>query len=303
MPGLVALTGATGFIGQEILRNLVSNGYKVHALTRKPREDEASVHWVHGDLNDKTALHQLVEGVDAVIHCAGTVRGRSLEDFVQTNVDGTTNLVLAAEQQITKPRFLLISSLAAREPELSWYAKSKQMAEQSVINYSASDQWIIFRPTAVYGKGDKELKPVFNATRRGILPLIGKTSNKISLLHVDDFVAAIACWLAMSEPASGIYELDDGNTGGYSYESIAALTQEVWGRPVRCIKVPISVVRLVAQTNLTLAKLFHYSPMLTPKKVKELQHSNWLCDNNPLLKAMPGWKPKISLREALPQLF
>ena len=303
MPGLVALTGATGFIGQEILDNLVRNGYKVHALTRRPRKDEASIDWVNGDLSDKTALHQLVEGVDAVIHCAGSVRGSSLEDFVQTNVDGTKNLVLAAEQQIKKPRFLLISSLAARESELSWYAKSKQMAEQPVVNYLASDQWMIFRPTAVYGKGDKELKPVFNATRRGILPLVGKTSNKISLLHVNDLVAAIECWLAMSVPASGIYELDDGNAGGYSYESIAAITQEVWGRPVRCIKVPLSVVKLVAQVNLALAKLFHYSPMLTPKKVKELEHSNWLCDNTPLLKAMPGWKPKISLREALSQLF
>ena len=303
MPGLVALTGATGFIGQEILDNLVRNGYKVHALTRRPRKDEASIDWVNGDLSDKTALHQLVEGVDAVIHCAGSVRGSSLEDFVQTNVDGTKNLVLAAEQQIKKPRFLLISSLAARESELSWYAKSKRMAEQPVVNYLASDQWMIFRPTAVYGKGDKELKPVFNATRRGILPLVGKTSNKISLLHVNDLVAAIECWLAMSVPASGIYELDDGNAGGYSYESIAAITQEVWGRPVRCIKVPLSVVKLVAQVNLALAKLFHYSPMLTPKKVKELEHSNWLCDNTPLLKAMPGWKPKISLREALSQLF
>ncbi|MDH5552815.1 MAG: NAD-dependent epimerase/dehydratase family protein [Nitrosomonas sp.] len=303
MPGLVALTGATGFIGREILRNLVSNGYHVRALARKPRKDEVSIHWILGDLNNKTALHQLVEGVDAVIHCAGSVRGSSLEEFVRTNVDGTSNLVHAAEQQAIAPRFLLISSLAAREPKLSWYAKSKQMAEQYVIDYAAKDQWIVLRPTAVYGQGDKELKPVFNATRHGLLPLVGEVSNKISLLHVDDFVAAIQCWLSMRVPASGVYELDDGNVGGYSYESIAAITQEVWGRSVRCIKVPISLVRLVAQTNLTLAKLFHYSPMLTPKKVKELEHSNWLCDNTPLLKAMPGWEPKISLREALPQLF
>lgn len=303
MPGLVALTGATGFIGREILRNLVSNGYHVRALTRKSREDATSIHWVLGDLNNKTALHQLVEGVDAVIHCAGSVRGSSLEDFVRTNVDGTSNLVQAAEQQAVKPRFLLISSLAAREPELSWYAKSKQMAEQYVVDYSAKDQWIIFRPTAVYGQGDKELKPVFNATRHGILPLVGEITNKISLLHVDDFVAAIQCWLLMSVPASGVYELDDGTAGGYSYESIAAITQEVWGRSVRCIKVPISLVRVAAQANLILAKLFRYSPMLTPKKVKELEHSNWLCDNSRLLKVMPGWKPKIGLREALPQLF
>lgn len=303
MPEMVALTGATGFIGREILRKLVGNGYHVRALTRKPRKVEKYIHWVLGDLNNKAALHQLVDGADAVIHCAGSVRGSSFENFVNTNVDGTSNLVQAAEHQTIKPRFLLISSLAAREPDLSWYSKSKQMAEQCVINYSANSQWVIFRPTAVYGQGDKELKPVFNATRHGLLPVVGETSNKISLLHVDDFVAAIHCWLSMSVPISGIYELDDGNEGGYSYESIAAITQEVWGRPVRCIKVPISVVSLVAKINLMLAKIFHYAPMLTPEKVKELQHSNWLCDNSPLLNAMPGWKPNNNLRSALPQLF
>lgn len=303
MPGIVALTGATGFIGYEIMRDLVSKGYQVRALTRKPREDGKSIDWVLGDLNSKAALQQLVEGVDAVVHCAGSVRGSSLEDFVQTNVDGTSNLVKAAEQQAKKPRFLLISSLAAREPELSWYAKSKLMAEQSVVKYSSTNQWVIFRPTAVYGQGDKELKPVFNATRYGVLPLVGENTNKISLLHVDDLVAAIQIWLSMNIPANGIYELHDGNVGGYSYQSIAAITQEVWKRPVRCITIPLPIVSLVAQTNLTLAKLFHYSPMLTPEKVKELQHPNWLCDNSALFKAMPDWKPKVSLREALPQLF
>lgn len=303
MPGLVALTGATGFIGSEILRNLVNHGYQVRALTRKHREKENSVQWVLGDLNNKAALCQLVEGVDAVIHCAGSVRGNSLEDFVRTNVDGTSNLVQAAEQQATVPRFLLISSLAAREPELSWYAKSKLMAEQFVVNYSGSERWIIFRPTAVYGRGDKELKPVFNATRHGFLPVVGEESNRISLLHVDDFVAAIQCWLSLSLPVNGVYELGDGSSGGYSYQSIAGITQEVWKRPVRCLKIPLSAVCAVAHANLVLSKMFHYAPMLTPGKVKELQHSNWLCDNSPLLKAMPGWKPKISLRAALPQLF
>ncbi|MDP1557304.1 MAG: NAD(P)-dependent oxidoreductase [Nitrosomonas sp.] len=302
MPGIIALTGATGFIGRAILDNLIKNGYKVRALTRSPRNDQESIQWINGDLNNQSALLELVHGADSVIHCAGSVRGNSLKAFINTNVTGTSNLVQAATLQKVKPRFLLISSLAAREPQLSWYAESKLMAEQSVVYYP-DGQWTIFRPTAVYGAGDKELKPVFSATRHGLLPVVGSPSNNFSLLHIDDLVAAIQCWLSAITPSNGIYELDDGNPEGYSYQSIATITQEIWGHSVRCITIPTSLVHLIAYANLWLAMIFDYAPMLTPGKVRELQHPNWLCNNKPLIEALPGWQPHITLRNALPLLF
>lgn len=302
MPGIIALTGATGFIGSEILSGLVKNGYKIRALTRRPRINEESIQWIHGDLNNKTALLELVQDVDVVIHCAGSVRGSSLKAFVRTNVDGTSNLIQAAALQKIKPRFLLISSLAARESGLSWYAQSKFMAEQAVACYPGK-QWTIFRPTAVYGAGDKELKPVFSATRHGILPVVGSPLNNFSLLHVDDLVAAIQYWLSTKAFSNGIYEIDDGNPGGYSYQSIATITGEIWGNSVSCVTLPTSFVRLIAHLNLWLANIFQYAPMLTPGKVRELHHPNWLCDNRPLIKALPGWQPRITLRDALPLLF
>jgi nucleoside-diphosphate-sugar epimerase len=302
MPVLVALTGASGFIGHAILQRLVKHGHKVRALVRKPQPDTKSVQWIQGDLNNVAALHELVKGVSAIIHCAGQVRGNSFETFAQTNVEGTKNLVRAATDQTVKPRFLLISSLAARQPELSWYAKSKRMAEQSLARYAGNMQWTAFRPTAVYGPGDKEIKPIFNATRHGFLPVVGKSTNYFSLLHVDDFVAAIQCWLEMHTTTKGIFELDDGKPDGYSYQSLAAIAQEVWQRPVWCISIPTTLVRLVANTNLWLSRLLHYAPMLTPGKVRELQHPNWLCDNKPLMHALPDWHPSINLRDALPQI-
>lgn len=296
----VAVTGATGFIGRRLIGKLHEEGWSVRALTRKKRDSTASIRWVQGDLDDIAALADLVQGASAVIHCAGAVRGSSLDDFVHTNVTGTLNLLKTLTDQNVSSRFLLISSLAARQPNLSWYAKSKHLAEQQVINYSANLHWTILRPTAVYGPGDKELMPLFKATRKGLLPVVGQMNNRFGLIHVDDLVAAIRIWLDSGVSCNGTFELDDGMPGGYSFESLASLAQEVWKRPVRCIVVPHFLIRNIAILNLWLARIFHYSPMLTPGKVKELRHHNWVCDNTPLTHALPDWRPCIRLHESLP---
>jgi nucleoside-diphosphate-sugar epimerase len=297
----VAVTGATGFIGSVLLQSLIKEGWKIKALARQPRADDEFTQWIEGDLDNLDALRSLVKNVSAVVHCAGRVRGSSLDDFISTNVTGTHNLVRASIQQASPPRFLLISSLAARQPELSWYATSKRMAEQLVISHSHIMPCAVFRPTAVYGPGDKEMSPLFRTTQRGILPMVGKTTMRFGLLHVSDLVAAILCWLSTQTPVHGVYELDDGLPGGYDSQTVAAIAQDVWKRPVRCIFLPASLVSLVASINLWSARLLRYSPMLTPGKVRELQHEDWVCDIRPLIQALPNWRPRIRLRDALPQ--
>ncbi|MDQ3186104.1 MAG: NAD(P)-dependent oxidoreductase [Pseudomonadota bacterium] len=296
---LVAVTGATGFIGSVLLRSLSNGGWKVRALTRSPRADDEFTQWVEGDLDNLSSLRSLVKGVTAVVHCAGQVRGSSLGDFVHTNVEGTGNLVRASIQQNSPPRFLLISSLAARQPELSWYAASKRMAEKLVTDQSHIMPCAVFRPTAVYGPGDKEMSPLFRATRRGILPMVGQPAMRFGLLHVSDLVAAILCWLSAKIPVNGVYELDDGTPGGYDTQSVAAIAQDVWKRPVYSIFLPAPLISLIANINLWVARLLRYSPMLTPGKVRELQHPNWVCDIAPLTQALPNWRPCIRLRDAL----
>lgn len=302
MPGpSVAVTGATGFIGRTLLQCLTEAGWQVRALTRRARADDGAVRWIHGDLDNQDALQNLVKGVSAVVHCAGQVRGSSFQDFSHTNVDGTARLLHAASQQIPAPRFLLISSLAARESGLSWYATSKYMAEQLTEEYADTLACAIFRPTAVYGPGDKEMSPLFDVARRGILPMAGPPTMRFGLLHVSDLVTAILCWLSAATPVRGVYELDDGTPGGYDGRTVAAIIQDVWKRPVHCVFLPTALVSLVARVNLWLARLLHYPPMLTPQKLRELQHPDWVCDITPLMKALPAWSPQVRLRDALLQ--
>ncbi|MBS0298995.1 MAG: NAD(P)-dependent oxidoreductase [Proteobacteria bacterium] len=301
---IVAITGATGFIGHVLVQKLIQSGWTVRALTRINRSsDSESLRWIQGDLDNVTALHQLVGDAAFVVHCAATVRGSSFQEFANTNIKGTKNLLCAITQRKRSPRFLLVSSLAARQPELSWYAQSKCSSEQLLIENSEQLRWTIFRPTAVYGPGDKEIKPLFQAMRRGIFPVVGKIHNRFGLIHVYDLVAAIEAWLRAEQGIKGIFELDDGTPGGYSYQGLVELAQQVWKRPIHCVAIPDLLIRNVASANLWLARLFHYSPMLTPGKVNELQHPNWVCDNAPLIHALPGWHPSIRLQDVLSEVI
>lgn len=304
MQGTVAVTGATGFIGHVFLRSLVASKWQVRALTRRLQpDDDPSVEWIRGDLDDVDALQKLVAGSFAVVHCAGTVRGSSQAQFDRTNVAGTANLVQICTQQDLPPRFLLISSLAAKHPNLSWYACSKRKAEQILIEHAQGMQWSIFRPTAVYGPGDRELKPLFRMSKYGFLIMPGLAESRFSLLHVDDLAAALLCWLSATACVPGVFELADSKSEGYDRHALAAIAEHVWGRPVWVLSLPSLLIFFAAYLNLGAALVCRYSPMLTPGKVRELLHQDWLCDNTNLKQSLPDWQPRINLQDALPNVI
>ncbi len=298
---LVALTGATGFIGSNLIRSLMAGEVRVRALTRRPVPDDGlhpTIDWVSGSLEDPATLERLVQGADAVVHCAGAVRGASRRFFEETNAQGTARLVEAAARQPTPPRFLFVSSLAAREPHLSWYAASKRHGEELLHERADGMAWAVFRPTAVYGRGDREMMPLFESMRRGLLPVVGRSEARLTLLHVDDLVKAIARWLEHPEAVQGVFELNDGTPDGYDWRLIAQIAEQVWQRPVRRVPVPAALLFVLAGLNLGLANLMGYAPMLTPGKVRELRHPNWACDNTPLTTTL-GWEPGVDLATAL----
>ena len=294
----VALTGATGFLGSNLLAALEKSNYPARALTRRPRADSASTSWINGDLNNRPALDKLVEGCTSIIHAAGTTRGNSLEDFLEVNLRGTENLLNAARKITPAPRFLLISSVAARHPDYSWYTRSKSMAEALFMSDDyATLSRTIYRPTAIYGPGDREMRPLFRLMRRGFLAGVVTPGTRISLIHVADLVNAILMWLQAGE-TQGLFELDDGTSEGYRWEDIAAAGEAAWKRRIIHIRVPATLLKCAAHANLQLARAFRYPAMLTPGKVNEITHENWVCDNTPLTTTL-GWKPQISLQDGI----
>src|SRR6056297_315866 len=160
MSHLVALTGSTGFIGSEIARQLKGSNYLVRALVRPE-----SVHKVpsgcldeiiQGNVNNISDLEDLVQDATAVIHCAGLVRAVSDKAFFDINTGSLDRLVKAINKSNPRTRLLYISSLAAREPDLSPYSHSKYQGERILFESASALSWTIFRPPAVYGPGDRE---------------------------------------------------------------------------------------------------------------------------------------------------
>jgi nucleoside-diphosphate-sugar epimerase len=307
MKGTVAVTGASGFVGQALVEQLLASGWGVRALVHRQKLPSSlhseTLQTVHGSLGDETALHALLAGVDAVVHVAGRVRGRTEEDFRQVNAAGVERLTRAALAESRPLRFILISSLAAREPGLSPYAASKREGEVLLTSLAKGSalSCAILRPPAVYGPGDEEMAPLFKAMAWGVAPILGAAGARASLIHVNDLASAILALL--DSEATGTYEIHDGRPEGYSWDDIATTVEGVVGRGRGWrLRVPAALLRGWASANLFAARIFGYQPMLTPGKVNELRHPNWVCDNTEFSRAT-GWQPAVTLREGLPGIL
>lgn len=304
--GRVALTGATGFVGGNLARALHGAGWRLRALSRpgadRGRLADLPIQWVEGALADEPALAALLDRADAVVHCAGAVRGASAPDFDSVNVDGTARLARIAAVAPTPPRFLLISSLAAREPQLSYYAASKRRGEQALRQAAAGLSWTALRPPALYGPGDRELFPVLRAMMHGIAPVAGPSEARFSMLHVDDLCAAVLRLLAGDAGRGQVFELHDGHVGGYSWPEAAVIAARVRAGRVLRLPLPTALLGPIATANARLARWTGRAPMLTPGKVRELRHPDWVCDNRAITEAT-GWTPTIDLEAGLRRLF
>ncbi|MBW1788668.1 MAG: NAD(P)-dependent oxidoreductase [Deltaproteobacteria bacterium] len=302
MSRIIALTGATGFIGSAVARQIDGAGWQVRALVRpeshKNRLDGIAAQWTEGDLDNIESLRRLVHGAYAVVHCAGAVRGATQDHFNRVNVDGVARLVKVATEKKTVPRFLLISSLAAREPQLSPYATSKRLGEKALVEGAGKMPWAALRPSAVYGPGDREMLPLFRWMERGIAPVLGSESARFSLLYVEDLAAAVLRWLDSENCAARHFELHDGHPQGYTWDAVIDTAAHLRGGPIVRLQVPVLVPKLLAVVNLMAARVMGYAPMLTPGKVCELRHPDWVCNNAPFFHET-GWKPKISLEQGL----
>jgi nucleoside-diphosphate-sugar epimerase len=302
MTHTIALTGATGFIGNRVARRLLANGYRLQALNRTTSDRSRllglKIDWVEGALEDLDSLKRLVRGVDAVIHCAGAVRGATQAHFNRLNVDGVARLVQAVSVQHPLPRFLLISSLAARQPDISPYAASKRQGEVVLTAQSGQIPWTVYRPSAVYGPGDREMMPLIKWMVRGIAFILGSGNMRFSMLFVDDLAEAIQQWLLDGSLQGKVFELHDGYRGGYYWKDVIETFERLGTRRVRRVHVPIAGVQIAAALNFIAARLLGYQPMLTPAKLRELRYPNWVAENEAITREI-GWTPRVSLEEGL----
>ena len=286
----LAVTGATGFVGSHLVDVATAAGHEVAALTRREQQSREGVTWINGDLRDRAPLERLVSGADAVIHVAGVITAQSTEAFEQGNVEGTLAMLAAATAGGIR-RFVHVSSLAAREPKLSLYGRSKARAEELV--YGSGLDWAVVRPPAVYGPGDKETLELFRMAKLGVMLMPPK--GRISVIHADD-VARLLLALAVPEaPAGVLAEPDDGKSGGWSHREFArALGAAVGTRPA-IVSSPGILLRLAARAD----QLFRRdNAKLTVDRAAYFSHRNWVVEPS---RACPPdlWRPSVPTADGL----
>lgn len=306
MTGLVALTGATGFVGGAIARQLSSAGWHVRALVRRMPSSALlpghSLDLVLGDLDDRKSLDRLLRDCDAIIHAAGLVRALTPLDFFKVNEGGTQQILTAAAETAPQARFVQISSLAAREPHLSAYAGSKYAAEQKVAALSGGRPWIALRPPAVYGPGDVELLPLFQAAKLGIVAYPAMAGARVSTIHVDDLAKGVVAVLAASDWSAKVVEVDDEEPGGHDWPEILKALASACGTRPASIRLPRPVMMPIAGISGLWSQLRKHPQVLSREKVAELYHADWVA-TGPRLSELVGWQPRFSLREGFADTF
>lgn len=282
---MIALTGATGFVGNRLLDLARADGHQVRALTRRPQPPRDGVTWVSGTLADPG---DLAHGADVVIHVAGVVNAPDRAGFAAGNVAGTRAMITATQSAGVR-RFLHVSSLAAREPGLSDYGWSKAEAER-VVEASPLD-WTIVRPPAVYGPGDTEMRDLFRMARRGVALL--PPPGRLSVIHVDD-LARLLLALATSGAPRALYEADDGGDG-WTHDAFARAIGTAVGQRVLPLPLPRALLSLAARADRLLRG---DKAKLTADRVGYLCHPDWTID--PARRPPPAlWRPRIATADGL----
>jgi len=243
---LLALTGATGFIGQYLLREMPKRGYRVRALLRRPASVPAqTTSAIIGDLAQPQNMSAALEGVHAVIHSAGLAHGMSgvpEDDHRLVNTETTIRLASAARRAGAK-RFVFLSSIraqcgptadavlteAAPPRPTDAYGRSKLAAERGLAELDLD--WVSLRAVLVYGPGVKGNMAQLMQLARSPLPLpFSGFKGRRSLLALENLLAAIETVLVAPGPLRRVFIAADPEALTIA-EMITALRAGLGRRP------------------------------------------------------------------------
>lgn len=287
----IALTGGTGFVGGAMIDRALARGYELRALARREQEPRERVEWVKGDLGNRTALKQLLSGVETVIHIAGAVNAPDPAGFAESNVSGTLDLIEAAVAAGV-PRFVFVSSLAARQPNLSAYGDSKARAER-IVGASGLD-WTIVRPPAIFGPRDREMFELFRAAKWGVVPI--PPPGRLSVIHVSDLADLLLALVPGGEDVTNrVFEVDDGRADGWSNREFAAAVGKAMRRRVWVPHLSHRALGIASRIDCMVRRS---RAKLTADRVNYMTHPDWVA--NPRMGVPIGrWVPRVDTVEAL----
>jgi NADH dehydrogenase len=206
---MILVTGATGFIGQHLVKQLCDAQYPVCSLIRPSRRERrfapgVMMHVVAGDLNDLPALRVALYHATHVVHLAGAWDENDRDNFEASNLQGTHNLI-EAMQEVGVKRLITIGSIGAHThsayPFMRIKAQTDDIVEASGLDYT------ILESSAVYGPGDEWTETIALALRRFpfFFPVPGDGRVRLQPLHVNDLAQCILACLANDKTSRKAY--------------------------------------------------------------------------------------------------
>ncbi len=296
----ILVTGASGFLGRHIVKRLKEMKYKVRAMVRQTSNTKGlnKDMLVYADISGK-GLQDATKNIDVVIHSAGIVKARNIEDFYEVNTRGTERLLDAAKKNGVK-RFIFISSQAAAGPSkdakgidegypclpVSHYGKSKLEAESIVKTFK---NHVIFRPSGIYGPGDWEFLTIIKYVKKGIKPFFGFRDMFLSLIYVEDAVRVIVEGI---KKGSGVYFLSDGVS--YPLKHFYKRLEDIFYKEARSIHIPLFFMKAFARFG----TVFDKNGMLNRDKVEEMMFPYWVVKIDKLVRDF-NFKPQFTLKKGL----
>jgi uncharacterized protein YbjT (DUF2867 family) len=270
----IFVTGGTGFVGREIVRQLHGVGHKVRCLVRDAERAKQllplTVELHPGDLTDPDSFKAGLKECQAVIHLVGIIVEKGQATFEQIHLQGTSDLLRAASGAGVR-RFIQMSALGSRPDAKSRYHRTKYQAEQAVIQ-SGLD-WTIFRPSVIFGPGDQFANLIARIIKSApVIPIIGPGESRIQPISVRNVASCFA--LAVGDPSTyrKIYEL--GGPQRLTYNRIYQIIAGVLEKKKAALHIPIPLVK----PGVLISELLLPNPPITREQLIMLQEDN-ICDS------------------------
>jgi len=309
------ITGGNGFIGSHLAEHLVRRGYEVSCLVRKSSDlallAGSDVRLVTGDLRDKGSLLQAVRGAHYVFHLAAVIRAEDWNTYYESNYVGTKNLIeICAERGRRIRRFVFVSSISAAGPSIkgvlkgeeaeprpiTWYGRSKLMAEDAVKALAGKVPFVIIRPPNVLGPGGKEFYSVLKLLKMRVMPLLGNGDEQTSIIFVQDLVRGIEQAALHRGTVSETYYLTDGRI--YSWRGISGVIAEELGISRFVFPVPYPLLMALGFLMEAAARLAKRTPLAPCDQIRRTRQAYWTYDGSKATKEF-GFKPLVGLREGI----
>jgi len=313
----VLVTGASGFIGFQLVSTLVARGQQVTCFGRRPTgdsRDEQVERWrlaefekmgvatVYGDMTQPESFRGAVEGRSVVYHLAGCHRALHKATFYAVNATGTRNLAQCCAEQPRPPVLVFVSSMAAVGPStnglprgetdppapVSEYGRSKRAGELAAQEFADRVPITEVRPSIVLGEGDRQTYPVFRSVARfGLHAVPTWRPHHYSVIHAADLATMLILAAERGKRLAPAGCNGDSCAQGFyfaasdvnpTYAELGRMIGEALGRRrTRIVRFGPMWLFLLSSAGELRARILRRQGFANYDKAREIRAGGWMC--------------------------